>query len=440
MLRQFRSKKMCALNLAVVDHKRGPEMIGVLVQGLSLISGLMVNFLTPFIFGVEQYGLFIQINILVYVFHRFSDVSSESLIAMSAEGSFFLQSLIFNIFYFLLFLAISQYCEIGSSLLLAGMLLSSSVLLTLYSMRRILAVMAFLSSVVSVFLILAGLLWMGMLSLSIEQLMILSTYPSAITGFLTLAWLSRWELMQVKSYTALWRVLAILPRMISLTLVFNLLTNFIPYVATNVLMPREIGILRIMLAVVQSVSSIFPFNIKQIFSTMVGIEDKLRLYLSLMQVSVVYFVLLACILFSLAFIYSPIQPYIRLLSMLPVLYWCMLTERYLQSCSMANRLLVINLIFALGIIVGGFFCTSLDSLINLYMASIAGYCIALLAMARVRVPQRYYVLGAICVLQVIILKASLPLVLLLSLASAISFLAYGASIRTDIRTLKGEMK
>lgn len=414
-------------------------MIGVLVQVLSLVSGLMVNFLTPLLFGIEQYGVFVKANILVYVFHRFSDVSSESLIALNSDGSIFLQSLIFNIFYFFVFFGVAQYIDIGSPVLLAGMLLSSSVLLTLYSQKRIKAVMVFLFSVVSVFMVLVGFIWGGV-GLSIEQLMIFSTYPSAVLGFLALVFASRRELLQVSSYSALWRALAMLPRMVSLTLVFNLLTNFLPYIATKVLLPREIGILRVTLSVVQSVSSIFPLNIKQIFSSMVGSENKQRLYASLMRVSAVYFLLLACGLIFVTFIYSPLEEYVRLLSILPLFFWTMLTERYLQSCSMGNRLLATNLIFSVGILVASFFCKTLDSLIILYVVSIFGYCAALIRVAEVVVPLRYYLLGAVCLLQTALIGISLPLAFLLALTTVAGFLLYGTSFRTDIRTLRGEIK
>lgn len=415
-------------------------MIAVLVQVLSLVSGLMVNFLTPLIFGIEQYGLFIKVNILVYVFHRFSDISSESLIALNVEGSIFLQSLVFNLFYFFVFLGAAQYVEMGSPLLLVGMLLSSCVLLTLYSQKRIRAVMAFLFSVVFIFLILAGLLFFGGVSLSIEQLMIFSTCPSALAGFIVLTWMSRRELVQISSYSALWRALAMLPRMVSLTLVFNLLTNFLPYIATKILLPREIGIFRVMLAVVQSVSSIFPLNIKQVFSSMVGSENKQRLYASLMHVSAVYFLLLACGFLLVTCFYPPMQAYVRLLSMLPLFFWSMLTERYLQSCSMGNRVLAINLVFAIGILASSIFCNSLDSLIMLYVVSIFGYCAVLIGVADIAVPLRYYLLGAVCLLQTILMETSLLLAFLLALTAVIGFLVYGPSVRADIRTLRGEIK
>ena len=415
-------------------------MIGMLVQVLLLVSGLMVNFLTPLIFGIEQYGLFIKANILVYVFHRFSDVSSESLIALNAGGFLFLQSLAFNLFYFSIFLIAAQYVDVGSPLLLAGMLLSSSVLLTLYSQKRIMAVMCFLFAVVSVFIFLAGLQWTGVLSLTIENLMIFSTYPPAVMGFLVLAWLSRRELVQVSSYSALWRALFILPRMISLTLVFNLLTNFLPYIATKVLLPREIGVLRVMLAVVQSVSSIFPLNIKQIFSSMVGSENRHRLYASLMQVSAVYFLLLTCGLIFVTYFYSPLQAYVRLLSVLPLFFWSMLTERYLQSCMQGSRLLVANWIFAVGIVAGSIFCNSLDALVILYVVSIFGYSAALISLTGVPVPLRYYLLGAVCLLQTFLIEASLPLAFLLALITVVGFLVNGAGIRADVRVLRGEIK
>jgi len=415
-------------------------MIGLLVQVLSLFSGLMVNFLTPVIFGVTQYGVFIKANILVYVFHRFSDVSSESLIALNAEGSIFLQSLVFNIFYFVIFCAISHFINIGSLWLLGSMLLSSSVLLTLYSQKRIKAVLLFLLSVVSVFLFQAGLVWAGRLPFGIEQLMIFSTYPPAIAGFLMLTWLSRRELARLSSYTSLWRAVSIFPRMVTLTLVFNLLTNFLPYVATKILMPREIGILRVMLAVVQSVSSIFPLNIKQIFSTFMGNDKKERLYEALMQVSAVYFLSLACAILLVAYFYQPLQDYVRLLAILPLFFWSMLTERLLQASLQGGRLVALNLVFAVAILGFGAISTSLDALIMLYVISIAAYSVALLHASGLKVPVRYYLLGVACILQSIMIEISLPWTLLLALVTLVGFVYKGSSVRTDIKILRGEIK
>ena len=415
-------------------------MIGVLVQVLSLFSGLMVNFLTPFIFGVESYGLFIKMNILVYVFHRFSDISSESLIALNVEGCLFLQSLVFNVFYFLTFLMAARFFEIGSPLLLAGMLLSSTVLLTLYSQKKIHMVMMFLFSVVFVFLALVGLIFAGLLSLSIEQLMIFSTYPSALAGFLVLTWLSRRELVRFSSYSELWRAILMLPRMVSLTLVFNLLTNFLPYIATKILLPREVGTLRIMLAVVQSVSSIFPLNIKQIFSSMMGSANKQRLYISLMQVSVVYFLLIICGLLISTFLYPPVKGYVLLVPILPVFFWSMLTERYLQSCHLGGRLLVVNLFFAIGIFVAGIFCDSLDALILIYLVSIISYCATLMGVAKIPVPIRYYIFGAACLPLAFLIETSLLLAFVINVIAIIGFLVCGPSFRTDIEMLRREVK
>ncbi len=418
----------------------GAEMIGLLVQMLSLFSGLMVNFLTPLIFGVTQYGVFIKANILVYVFHRFSDVSSESLIALNTEGSIFIQSLIFNLFYFAIFCAISQFFDIGSPWLLGSMLLSSSVLLTLYSQKRIKAVLLFLLSVVSVFIFQAGLVWAGRLPFGIEELMVFSTYPPAIIGFLMLAWFSRHELERLSSYTSLWRAVTIFPRMVSLTLVFNLLTNFLPYVATKILMPREIGILRIMLAVVQSVSSIFPLNIKQIFSTLVGNDKKERLYTALMQVSAVYFLGLACTILLLAYFYYPLQDYVRLLAILPLFFWSMLTERLLQASLQGGKLVALNLVFAVAILGFGAISTSLDALIMLYVISIAAYCNALLHASGLKIPMRYYVLSVACVLQSIAIEISIPLTLLFALVTLVGLVYKGSSVRADIKILRGEIK
>lgn len=415
-------------------------MIGVLVQVLSLASGLMVNFLTPLIYGVEQYGLFIKVNILVYVFHRFSDISTESLMAMGGQGSVFLQSIVVNAFYLLVFAGFSCFFDIGSTLLLGGMLLSSSVLLSLYARRNIRSVLFFLFSVVMVFFGLACLQWLRVIDLHIWQLMVYSTYPAAVVGFVVLAWLQRAELTQLSSYSSLWRVIMSLPRMVSLTLVFNCLTNFIPYIATQVLAPREIGMLRIMLSVVQSVSSIFPLNIKHIFSTLVRSEQKQRLYTALMNLSSLYFLLLTCGLLLLAWLYSPVQPYTRLLSMLPIFFCCMLTERYLQSSHRGRQLVLINLVVSLGVLVVGLSSRSLGALLDLYVGGIVLYGALLVISTGIRLPWRYGVLVIGCIAQSVLVEASVPASLAVALGTIAVFAWGGKGLRDDFVAMRGEIR
>ncbi|MFE2008533.1 hypothetical protein ACFW6U_24480 [Pseudomonas guariconensis] len=414
-------------------------MVGVLVQVLSLLSGLMVNFLTPLIYGVEQYGLFIKLNILVYVFHRFSDITSESLIAMGDHGSVFLQSMVVNLIYFFVFLSISFFFDIGSALLLGGMLLSSSVLLSFYAQKQIRSVLIFLFVVISNFFIMGGLQWFGVIQLQIWQLMVLSTLPVAMVGFAFLAWVNRAELVKRSSYSALWLVVLTLPRMASMTLVFNCLTNFIPYVATQTLAPREIGVLRIMLSVVQSVSSIFPLNVKHIFSTLVRSDNKHRLFAALMNLSVVYFLVVACGLLVLALFYAPVLPYTQLLVLLPLFFCSMLTERYLQSCQHGRLLVLVNVLLSVVMLVAALYCRTLPSLVGLYTASIVFYCSLLVLATGIRLPWRYLVLMLSCVLQSFLISVSVPAVIGILLCTLAFFVWRKGALRDDLGAIKGEI-
>lgn len=415
-------------------------MIGVLVQVFSLLSGLMINFFTPIIYGIEQYGLFIKLNILVYVFHRFSDITSESLIAMAGQGSVFFQSLVVNGVYFSIFLLLQFFFASGSALLLGSMLLSSSVLLSFYAQRRLGAVLALLIVVTLTFFSLGCLQWAGSIYLDIQQLMVVSTLPVAVVGLVVLSWHHRAELVCVSSYSALCRVVAALPKMMSMTLVFNSLTNFIPYFAAQVLAPREMGVLRIMLSVVQSVSSVFPLNIKHLFSTLVRSVNKQHLLYALMNVAAVYFMALACGFLVLGQFYAPVQIYTKLLALLPLFFCSMLIERYLQSGGQGRLLAFVNLLTSGPIFIGAIYSESLQSFYFLYAASIVVYFSILLTVARVRTCWHYLLLLASCVVQSILIEISVLAVFAVLLCTLVLFVARKSILRESLNTIKGEIR
>ncbi len=49
-------------------------MFNLLIQALTLLSGLVVNFVIPGLYGLEAYGAFIKANVLVFLFQKLLDI------------------------------------------------------------------------------------------------------------------------------------------------------------------------------------------------------------------------------------------------------------------------------------------------------------------------------------------------------------------------------
>ena len=64
-------------------------MVNLLIQALILISGLVVNFVVPSLYGLDAYGEFIKANILDYLFQNLLYIVNEQLIA-SVEAEYIL--------------------------------------------------------------------------------------------------------------------------------------------------------------------------------------------------------------------------------------------------------------------------------------------------------------------------------------------------------------
>ena len=119
-------------------------MINILIQLFTLISGLLINFFIPLLFGFEQYGLFIKGNILVFFFHKFLDIVSEPLISMVRKEICFPLSLTLGLIISTIFYLLNICYDLGHIILLCSMVWSSCVLLTMYSYKLQLYILSYL--------------------------------------------------------------------------------------------------------------------------------------------------------------------------------------------------------------------------------------------------------------------------------------------------------
>lgn len=353
-------------------------MVNVLIQILTLGSGLLVNFLIPILFGLEKYGLFIKANILVFLFHKFTDVISEPLISIQKQ-SLFATSLFVNAIILGVFLICNLILPIGNPWLLTSMLWSNTVLLTIYahSLHRFLLI--YLSCYIFLFIALFGLTYLHLLSLSITSCLI---YTNVIPSTLCFSAFNLLKLVNIRYNLNLNQIISIIlliPRLISITLVSNLFANIIPFYISFVISPQALALFKVQVSIVQSVTAIFPLNNKIITTLLQNKrnyhEDALD---SLLTLSMNYFYTITACLFVVMIWYLSANEYALASIILPVMHACIIIERYILITQMKRTLALVNYITALFIGISTFWVTTNHQIILLYSIGTSLYLLLML--------------------------------------------------------------
>jgi hypothetical protein len=154
-------------------------MLNALIQLVTLLNGLMFNFLAPAVYGMGAYGEFIALNAWVFLVHKSMTIISEPLIRFTTDVTLIYGALSINGCVFLVFLLIQQWVPIGSPLLLGGMLLSASVMLALQALRLRRAYIALVLSSCGVFVGLLVWSHVSAIALPLVRVMELSVLPLA---------------------------------------------------------------------------------------------------------------------------------------------------------------------------------------------------------------------------------------------------------------------
>lgn len=353
-------------------------MINVLIQALTVLSGLLVNFVVPGLYGLESYGLFIQSNILVFVFQKLTDIVNEPLISHVEGRHIFATSLLLASVVLLLFLIVDYLDPIGNPFLLGAMLVSSCSLLAMYAQRQQLRVLSYLVCFLVTFGILLGLKMLAGWNLSIVDVLILTNIiPGSFACVGLVATGSRLPSGNLLKST-IHNLISLLPKMLSVTLVFNLLTNILPYILSKTLPVRDLGLFRVLTSIIQSATSLFPINTKAIFVAFVAGERREALFKIIMSTSLLYFAVVGLSGYLLTLIVPKLSTYLVLVSSLPALYWCVVFERYLLASGMNRQVLVSNLVVGVAAISAVFFVKELSHAVLYYAIWISVYAIALM--------------------------------------------------------------
>lgn len=317
-------------------------MTNLLIQVLTLVSGLVVNFVIPGLYGLEAYGEFIKANILVFLFQKLLDIVNEQLIATVEVEYILVTSLFMATLIFLLFCLFNLMDNIGSPLLLSVMLLSSACLLSLFALRLHLWIVGYLVVFLCVFF---AFLFVGhkkILPLTIVDILTLTNLIPCLFAIAVL--FTRGAKLPVgkQLLSTCLRVVLLLPRMVSITLVFNLFTNILPYILSKSLPVRDLGLFRVIVSIIQSATSLFPINVRAVFVAFVSGGQRQEQYRIIMSVALFYFSLVGLSGYAMGWLFPQYSIYLAMLPCLPVLYWAVVTERYLVASGLHRKVIVVN--------------------------------------------------------------------------------------------------
>ncbi len=321
-------------------------MINIYIQFLTLCSGLLVNFFIPILFGLQEYGLFIKANILVFLFHKFTDVVSEPLISNVDKRILLPVSMSIGLFITLLFLIVDCFFSAGSPWLLISMIWSSCVLLTMIAQKQLFWVLVYLCLFVIIFLILLGAITLELTHLTITNVLgITNLLPSTFCLFVLIS-NRKLELSFNNIFSNFWVMLKLIPRLFSLTLVNNLFTNILPFYLSFIFSPHLLGLFRVQVSIVQSVIVIFPIHSKVISEYLREPNLKANLINQTLCISLNYFHFIALIGYIFVGIFENQIDFAQVFIILPIMHASMMLERYLLGSSKNNQLIIINLVVA----------------------------------------------------------------------------------------------
>jgi hypothetical protein len=264
------------------------------------------------------------------------------------------------------------------------MLLSSSVLLSLYAVRRLDRILVYLVVFLLVFGSGLALQLLHVLHITIEQLLIATNaVPASIAAFVLAAECKRFPRGKELGMIGLGLIRS-MPGMLSLTFVYNLLTNVFPFLLSKSLPAGDLGLFRVVSSIVQSATSLFPINPKAIFVTFIRSEDRGQQYRTLASVALLYFATAGLVGYAIASAWPRLHPYLTLICSLPVLYWTVLSERYLLALKRVEHVRRANLLVGLPLFAAMFLVSTVPQATLCYAAGFSIYAITL----QYRMPDR----------------------------------------------------
>jgi hypothetical protein len=302
--------------------------------------------------------------------------------------------------------------------LLGVMLVSSCCLLSMYALRQQLRLLVYLVVFLGVFGLLLALKMLADWQLSIVDVLVWTNLVPGLLAALGLVSSGSRLPPSKQLLSTVGDSFVMLPRMVSVTLVFNLLTNILPYILSKTLPVRDLGLFRVVTSVIQSATSLFPLNTKAIFVAFVEGERREALFKTIMSSSLLYFSVLGVFGYLLAWMVPKLSPYLVLVASLPVLYWAVVSERYLLASGSRRKVMIANLTIGFLAVVAVFFVQELKQAEIFYALGFSAYALALHACAQPRLHSGvmyWVVILSPCVIWLQAMSVFIPILYMVSL-------------------------
>nr|WP_278986424.1 hypothetical protein [Plesiomonas shigelloides] len=232
------------------------------IQILSIVSGALATFFIPYLYGLEDYGVFLRLAILSFIVHRFIDVMNEPLILMAKKESLFLAVITNGVAFslvVLLFASLFNLSGLDISLLLS-LVVSSAYLNYLYKITDEKALLFYYIGYISLFFGMSFSKFVGIYSPSISQLYQVVAYASILISIFLFGnpGCDFPRIHTIDIFNGFKRTIFLLG--------FAFSNMFFSYLFLYLMMAKmddvEIGGLRVMLALVQSAILLYPINMK----------------------------------------------------------------------------------------------------------------------------------------------------------------------------------
>jgi hypothetical protein len=363
------------------------HVLNLLVQLVTLLNGVMFNFVAPAAYGLSAYGEFIALNAAVFLIYKSMGIVSEPLIRFAKPETIIYPVLLLNAAVWVVFVAIGLLLPIGSPLLLAGMLLTASLFLALQTLRLRRAYIAFQLTISGLF----GGLVIG--SLLVDAPLPLVRVMELSTGLPALAWLG-FVLRESDPRPARDALIATLrglmhqvPQLLSITAVMNLFTSALPLFLARALVPYDLGLFKVITSVIQSATSLFPVSTTTVLANFVQHARGRAMYRLLTGVATLYFAAAGIGLLVLALLLPALTPYVALAACAPIFFRAVLAERHLIASHHVAPLAGINLAIVLLTLLTLPFVHTVEAALMLYATGFTAYAVLMALMQRGRLQQ-----------------------------------------------------
>ncbi|MEZ8879534.1 hypothetical protein AB6E09_10800 [Vibrio lentus] len=323
----------------------------VAIQVLAILSGVFATFLMPILYGLDEYGNFLRLAIISFIVHRFVDVMNEPQIVLAKTKEIFLIVLINGLSISFITWGLREVFHFqGLDLpLLISLVVSSAYINYLYKLANNKKIISYYIIYIVIFILIALVKNFSLYELSISFFYQVVAWGTIITSIFIFG------LPKIKTpekYSA--KSIKNTGYLIGFAFSNMFFSYLFLYLMMDYMDNKELGGIRVILALVQSAVLIYPINMKFIQLDL-GKENQRTATLKkhIVQSSILFIggslLFIALLSFDIRFVLNIISSFpdigIKLIiSITPMVFISYLLERY-HSANKSMKYILISILF-----------------------------------------------------------------------------------------------